>query len=101
MREVIHYERREQNLTACRLCPKLCSIREGKYGFCGVRQNRGGEMITTVSALLFFNLRPSSRRASRVFCTSSDSLRPTSGTATGGCGQIPQKTTDKISSPLP
>jgi pyruvate formate lyase activating enzyme len=37
MREVIHYERREQNLTACRLCPKLCSIREGKYGFCGVR----------------------------------------------------------------
>ena len=47
MREVIHYERREQNLTACRLCPKLCSIREGKYGFCGVRQNRGGTLFAT------------------------------------------------------
>ena len=45
MREVIHYDRKEQNLTACRLCPKLCTIREGKYGFCRVRQNRGGDPL--------------------------------------------------------
>ncbi|HPZ42977.1 MAG TPA: AmmeMemoRadiSam system radical SAM enzyme [Bacillota bacterium] len=47
MREVIHYDRKEQNLTACRLCPKLCTIREGKYGFCRVRQNRGGTLYAT------------------------------------------------------
>ena len=58
MREVIHYERREQNLTACRLCPKLCSIREGKYGFCGVRQNRGGPFSPPITARCL--LRPGS-----------------------------------------
>ena len=47
MREVSHYEKKEQNLAACRLCPKLCTIRDGKYGFCRVRQNRGGTLYAT------------------------------------------------------
>ncbi len=44
MREALYYEKKEQNLIACRLCPKLCTIKEGKSGFCRVRQNRGGTL---------------------------------------------------------
>lgn len=29
----------------CRLCPKLCVLREGEVGFCQVRQNRGGTLV--------------------------------------------------------
>lgn len=42
MKEAFYYEKKERELAACRLCPKLCTIREGKAGFCRVRQNRGG-----------------------------------------------------------
>lgn len=44
MHEALYYEKKEQKLTACRLCPKMCTIREGKSGFCRVRQNRGGTL---------------------------------------------------------
>ncbi|MCG9968618.1 AmmeMemoRadiSam system radical SAM enzyme [Pelotomaculum terephthalicicum JT] len=44
MREALFYEKKEQNLTACRLCPKLCTIREDKAGFCRVRENRKGKL---------------------------------------------------------
>lgn len=47
MHEALYYEKKEQNLTACRLCPKLCTIREGKAGFCRVRQNREGTLYAT------------------------------------------------------
>jgi pyruvate formate lyase activating enzyme len=30
----------------CRLCARLCSIPEGKVGFCGVRINKGGRLYT-------------------------------------------------------
>jgi len=45
--EALYYEREEQNSTACRLCPKLCTIREGKSGFCRVRQNDKGTLYAT------------------------------------------------------
>lgn len=44
MREALYYEKKEQELAACRLCPKLCTIREGKSGFCRVRKNRAGTL---------------------------------------------------------
>jgi pyruvate formate lyase activating enzyme len=47
LREALYYEKKEQNLTACRLCPKLCAIREGKSGFCRVRENHGGTLYAT------------------------------------------------------
>jgi pyruvate formate lyase activating enzyme len=46
MREAMFYEKKEQDLVHCRLCPKLCTIREGRKGFCRVRQNRGGTLYT-------------------------------------------------------
>lgn len=47
MKEALYYEKKEQKLAACRLCPKLCAIREGKAGFCRVRQNREGTLYAT------------------------------------------------------
>jgi len=47
VREALFYEKKEQNLTACRLCPKLCTIREDKSGFCRVRENRKGTLYAT------------------------------------------------------
>lgn len=31
----------------CRLCPRLCKVRDGQRGFCFVRQNLGGQMVLT------------------------------------------------------
>ncbi|MCU0785165.1 MAG: AmmeMemoRadiSam system radical SAM enzyme, partial [Verrucomicrobia bacterium] len=31
----------------CRLCPRLCKLRDGQRGFCFVRQNIGGRMTLT------------------------------------------------------
>ncbi|TDA31184.1 MAG: AmmeMemoRadiSam system radical SAM enzyme, partial [Hadesarchaea archaeon] len=32
----------------CLLCPRLCSIPEGKTGFCGARKNEGGKLYTLI-----------------------------------------------------
>ncbi|MCL6635358.1 MAG: AmmeMemoRadiSam system radical SAM enzyme [Peptococcaceae bacterium] len=44
MREAMFYEKKDGARVHCRLCPKLCTIREGHQGFCRVRQNRGGTL---------------------------------------------------------
>lgn len=49
MREAMFYEKGEKGekgKTFCRLCPKLCSIRDGKAGFCRVRKNEGGKLYS-------------------------------------------------------
>jgi AmmeMemoRadiSam system radical SAM enzyme len=35
----------DQNRIVCDLCPRACSLKDGDYGFCFVRQNIGGQMI--------------------------------------------------------
>lgn len=34
--------------TRCKLCPRLCIIREGSFGYCGVRGTFGGELKTFI-----------------------------------------------------
>ncbi|MGQ9512792.1 AmmeMemoRadiSam system radical SAM enzyme [Thermodesulfitimonas sp.] len=46
MREALFYEKQEDNAVLCRLCPKGCLIKEGRTGFCRVRENRGGMLYT-------------------------------------------------------
>lgn len=36
---------REDGRVVCDLCPRECSLREGAFGFCFVRQNVGGQMV--------------------------------------------------------
>lgn len=40
----------EKGRIRCRLCPKLCLISEGRAGFCGVRQNVNGKLISLIYA---------------------------------------------------
>ena len=40
------YSKRPDGTVQCHLSPRNCVIKEGKQGFCGVRVNRGGELVT-------------------------------------------------------
>jgi len=40
------YEKSENKAVNCYLCAHRCVIKEGKFGFCGVRKNEDGELFT-------------------------------------------------------
>ena len=40
--------RHEKNAVVCELCGHGCVLKEGRFGICGVRQNRGGELFSLV-----------------------------------------------------
>jgi pyruvate formate lyase activating enzyme len=40
------FEREEDGRLLCTLCPRECRLGEGQAGFCYVRQNQGGEMVS-------------------------------------------------------
>lgn len=46
MKEALFYEKDEENRVFCRLCPRLCRIKEGGTGFCRVRKNQGGVLYS-------------------------------------------------------
>jgi len=48
MKEALFYQPEKDNKVACRLCNQLCHIKDGRRGFCGVRENRGGKLYTLV-----------------------------------------------------
>jgi len=50
MREALLYKKVERRITHCYLCAHRCRIAEGKFGFCGVRQNIEGTLYTHVYA---------------------------------------------------
>ncbi len=37
----------KENKVRCGLCPRKCLVEEGKRGYCSVRENRGGELVST------------------------------------------------------
>jgi pyruvate formate lyase activating enzyme len=48
-REALLYERGPDGSTVCLLCAHRCRIRPGLRGICGVRENRGGTLVTLVA----------------------------------------------------
>ncbi|MFH0902895.1 MAG: hypothetical protein V2A73_19885, partial [Pseudomonadota bacterium] len=38
----------DHGVAVCALCPRGCRLRPGQAGFCGVRQNAGGKLVTLV-----------------------------------------------------
>jgi len=42
--EASFWRKAEGGRVKCELCPRFCSVPEGKIGFCGVRANLGGKM---------------------------------------------------------
>ncbi|MCX5700823.1 MAG: AmmeMemoRadiSam system radical SAM enzyme [Candidatus Omnitrophica bacterium] len=48
--EASFYSKLENKSVQCQLCPRRCFIKDGKRGFCGVRENRNGSLYTLVYA---------------------------------------------------
>src|SRR4030042_2285850 len=47
-REALLYEKEGEGRVRCGLCAHRCTIQPGKRGICGVRENRGGTLVTLV-----------------------------------------------------
>ena len=43
-----HYEKLPDRKVKCTLCPKECQVDDMERGYCGVRENRGGDYFTLV-----------------------------------------------------
>ena len=48
MKEAMLYEKLSDGKVKCNLCNHRCTIKDGNYGICGVRQNSGGSLCTLV-----------------------------------------------------
>jgi pyruvate formate lyase activating enzyme len=48
MKEAMFYEKLSDNKVTCNLCNHRCTIKEGGYGVCGVRQNIDGSLFSLV-----------------------------------------------------
>ncbi|AKB80914.1 pyruvate formate-lyase 1-activating enzyme [Methanosarcina barkeri 3] len=48
IKEAMFYEKIGDNKVHCNLCAQSCKISQGKRGFCGVRENRDGELYTLI-----------------------------------------------------
>lgn len=44
--EAMYYEKRDDKIVKCKLCPHVCVIRDGDMGVCRVRENSGGTLIS-------------------------------------------------------
>jgi pyruvate formate lyase activating enzyme len=44
----MHYEKIAGKKVICRLCPRECRVADQERGYCGVRENRGGEYYTLI-----------------------------------------------------
>jgi pyruvate formate lyase activating enzyme len=42
------YRKLKANVIRCELCPRNCIIKEGEVGFCRVRKNKGGRIVSLV-----------------------------------------------------
>ncbi|MBN1652238.1 MAG: AmmeMemoRadiSam system radical SAM enzyme [Deltaproteobacteria bacterium] len=48
VRDAILYRKTHDGKLHCRLCSHHCRVAEGEFGFCGVRENRDGRLVTHV-----------------------------------------------------
>ena len=48
VREASLYEKLENKLVVCNVCPRRCLIQNGQIGFCKVRENREGTLSTLI-----------------------------------------------------
>ncbi|MFO7866086.1 MAG: AmmeMemoRadiSam system radical SAM enzyme [Candidatus Aminicenantes bacterium] len=48
LKEAFLYRRKEDHIVDCHLCHHRCRIQPSEFGFCGVRENRSGKLVTHV-----------------------------------------------------
>jgi len=54
-----YYEKLKDGIIECRLCPRKCVVSDLERGYCGVRENLGGEYYTLVhSRVCSYNIDP-------------------------------------------
>jgi len=59
MKEALLYEKLENKSVHCYLCNHHCNIAENSFGFCGVRENRGGVLYSnTYGKIIACNVDP-------------------------------------------
>jgi pyruvate formate lyase activating enzyme len=46
LKEALFYQKLDNKIVQCQLCPRRCVISPGRRGFCGVRENRDGILYT-------------------------------------------------------
>lgn len=47
-KQALCYRKLDDNILRCELCPQFCRIEPDEIGFCGVRRNTGGELVTLI-----------------------------------------------------
>ena len=59
VKEASFYNKVKDNLVECFLCNHRCKVKDGSYGLCGVRRNKGGTLYTlTYGNLVAQNIDP-------------------------------------------
>ncbi|MFC2136103.1 AmmeMemoRadiSam system radical SAM enzyme [Bacteroidota bacterium] len=48
MHEAMYYHKEKDNVVKCVLCPRDCFIQEDQIGFCNVRKNVNGKLVTLI-----------------------------------------------------
>ena len=82
LKEALLYKKLEDHKVSCFLCNHHCTIADGKFGFCNVRENQGGVLYThTYGALVSENNDPIEKKPLYHFFPGSTSL----SIATAGC----------------
>lgn len=77
-----HYDRLEAGAVQCRLCPRCCLLKEGQTGYCRVRRNEGGVLVSLVyGRLCAANVDPIEKKPLYHFLPGTKSL----SLATVGC----------------
>jgi pyruvate formate lyase activating enzyme len=82
MNEALFYNKQNDDLVQCRLCPRYCIIELGKFGNCHARRNRGGVLSSEVyGKLAAVNLDPVEKKPLYHFFPGSEIL----SVGTTGC----------------
>jgi pyruvate formate lyase activating enzyme len=50
VKQALYYQKKEQNIAKCKLCPRACDIKQGGFGLCGARKNIKGKLYSVVYA---------------------------------------------------
>jgi len=80
--DAMWFERLPDKAVHCRLCPRECTVAEVERGYCGVRENRGGDYKTLVyGALCSINIDPIEKKPLFHYLPTTTAL----SVATAGC----------------
>lgn len=102
LKEALFYEKLENKVVQCRLCPRNCVIPAARRGFCGVRENRDGTLYAlSYGKLVAVHIDPIEKKPLFHFLPGSDVF----SIATAGCNlrckfcqnwDISQKTPEEV-----